>query len=129
MIDTSDVSVYARLLQATLNSASDAFVVTGSRHAIVEWSEKAEYFFGGSAQEADGRSFWEMRVPQRMRLQHEQALEKHLQIREISGQRMRTGAMRKDGRQRPVELAITPFLLNQETFCCIEIRDSPARVV
>jgi diguanylate cyclase (GGDEF)-like protein/PAS domain S-box-containing protein len=125
MIDTSDLPMYVTLLRSTLDSASDAFIIADENHRVIEWSAQAQCLFGWTADEAAGRSLCELIVPQRMRKTHEQAMAARFKKR--SGERavhyIRINAVRKDGREIPIELAIHAVELECKRFFCVVIRD------
>ena len=125
MLDTSNSSLYIRLLRSALDKASAAFIITDDRHKIVEWSEKAQCFFGWAAEEAVGQHLHELFFPQSIQKRQEQVLAQHLKSRKenISVQPIRINALQKDGHEIPVELTIDAFELDQKIFFCCEIRD------
>jgi diguanylate cyclase (GGDEF)-like protein/PAS domain S-box-containing protein len=125
MIDTANFSAYITLLRSTLNSASDAFIIVDSENNIIEWSARAERFFGWTAQEAVGGSISELIIPKENRPRQEQALKRYLKTRKenILGQRLRINALHKDGREMPVELTVNAIEVEQQIFFSVAIRD------
>jgi diguanylate cyclase (GGDEF)-like protein/PAS domain S-box-containing protein len=126
MIDTTNFPAYIALLRSVLNSASDAFVVVDSESKVIEWSQRAERFFGWTAEEATGRPIGALILPEQIRIQQEQALKRYLDTRKrtILGQRLRIKALHKDRRAIPVELTINAVEVGQEVFFCVAVRDN-----
>jgi diguanylate cyclase (GGDEF)-like protein/PAS domain S-box-containing protein len=126
MMDPVNSWAHVALLRAVLNSASDAFIVIDRENTVIEWSERAERFFGWTAEEAVGNSVGALILPQKARIQQEQALKRYLKTgkKNLLGQRIRIKTLHKDRRAIPVELTVNAIELEQELFFCVAIQDN-----
>ncbi|MDP9382779.1 MAG: PAS domain S-box protein, partial [Chloroflexota bacterium] len=94
---------------AVLESALDAIITMDHDGRVVEWNPAAERTFGYPREGAVGREMAELIVPPSLRQRHRQGLAKYLGTGEgvVIGRRIEITAMRSDGSEFPVELAIT----------------------
>lgn len=94
---------------AVLSVALDAIVSIDHRGRIVEWNPAAERMFGIARVAAIGREMAEVFVPPTLREAHRAGLARYLRTGEarVLGRRIEIVAMRADGTEFPVELAIT----------------------
>lgn len=109
----------ARLLQslregeerksAILESSLDCLVTMDAQGCIVDFNPVAERTFGYSRQEAIGQFVADLLVPPRLREQHLNGLNRYLQTGEavVLGRRLEMPALRADGTEIPIELAIS----------------------
>jgi PAS domain S-box-containing protein len=94
---------------AILGGALDAVVTIDYEGRIVEFNPAAERMFGCAARDVIGRGMAEFMVPERFRERHHEGMAHYL----MSGQhhvldrRLEMPALRSDGSEFPVELAIT----------------------
>jgi len=98
------------LKSAILASALDAFVAMDAEGRIVEWNPAAERTFGWKREEVVGLSLAEKIIPHRLQAKHSDALRKHVATGEgtlMIGHRVEMPAMHRDGREFPVEVAVT----------------------
>lgn len=105
---TSDDPGFA-VARAVLHAALDCVVVIDDAGTVIDINPAAEATFGYSAQEAIGREMAELIVPEQLRAQHRQGLERYLATGDprVLGRRIQIPAVRADGKERIVELAIT----------------------
>jgi PAS domain S-box-containing protein len=91
-----------------IDSAQEAFVGMDAEGKIVEWNRQAERMFGWRRAEALGRPLADTIVPEQHRKAHRRGLERFLRTGEanVLGRRLEYSALRKDGTEFPVELAI-----------------------
>jgi PAS domain S-box-containing protein len=91
-----------------IDSAQEAFVGMDAEGHIVEWNRQAERMFGWPRAEAVGRPLADTIVPEQHRAAHRRGLERFLRTGEanVLGRRLEYSALRKDGSEFPVELAI-----------------------
>ncbi|MBX6342059.1 MAG: PAS domain S-box protein, partial [Thermomicrobiaceae bacterium] len=104
---------------AILRSALDAIVSMDATGRIVEFNPAAEQMFGYSREEAIGAPLADLIIPPALRERHWQGLERYLAtgVGPILNQRVEVTAMRRDGTEFPVELAITSVRVgDRETF-------------
>jgi PAS domain S-box-containing protein len=91
-----------------LETAEEAFIASDRRGVIREWNPAAERTFGWSADEAIGRLLPETVVPPRMREGYWRGLRHYLETGEgpLLGQRVEIKAVRRDGKEIPIELSL-----------------------
>ncbi len=94
---------------AILNSALDCIVTMDHEGRITEFNPAAERTFGYQRAEVVGRALAEVMIPRPLREQHRQGLALYLATGEarVLGGRIEMRAMRADGSEFPIELAIT----------------------
>ncbi|HVG44498.1 MAG TPA: ATP-binding protein [Longimicrobium sp.] len=95
-------------LRAVIDSALDAIVTTDADSVITGWNAHAETMFGWSAEEALGRTLAETIIPPQHRAAHAAGVRRLLATGEgpILNQRVEITALRRDGRELPVELTV-----------------------
>jgi PAS domain S-box-containing protein len=115
---------------AILQAALDAVVTIDSNGLVVDFNPAAEVMFGYTAEAVVGQSMSSLIIPPHLRAAHRQGLSRYRTTRQgpILGQRVEVMAMRADGAEFPVELAITPIPLpdGREQFTA-HIRDITKR--
>jgi two-component system sensor histidine kinase/response regulator len=118
-----------RWKKTILEAALDAVVSMDGKGRITEWNSKAESIFGWTAKEAIGRSLDELIIPPAYREQHRRGLRVYLEtgVGPVLSRRIEVTALRRDGTEFPVELAITPIHSHNELNFCGFIRDITAR--
>jgi len=96
-------------LRAVLDAALDAVVGIDATGHIIFWNPRAEQIFGWSRDEALGREMATLIVPERLRAEHTGGLQEFLRsgLGPILDRRVEMAALRRDGSEFPVELAIT----------------------
>ena len=96
-------------LQAVLDSALDAVIGMDSDGLITDWNRRAEHIFGWPESHAIGKPFVELIIPPHVGEAHLHGLRHFLQTGQETGlnQRIETTALRRDGTEFPVELAIS----------------------
>jgi diguanylate cyclase (GGDEF)-like protein/PAS domain S-box-containing protein len=94
--------------RTVIETASDAFVGMDAQGVIVEWNRKAEELFGWRREEALGRPLAETIVPERYRQAHARGVEKFLRTGygPVLDRTLELSALRRDGREFPVELTV-----------------------
>ena len=114
---------------AILDSALDAIVTIDHEGRITEFNPAAERTFGYREEELLGRPIAEAIVPPSMREQHRHGLALYLAGGDarVLGQRLEMTAMRADGGEFPVELAITRIPLEGPPSFTGYLRDISAR--
>lgn len=118
-----------RKLDNILQNSLDAVVGMNASGYISLWSAQAEKIFGYTYQEAIGQRMSKMIIPQQYRDAHEQGLKHYMKtgIGPVLNQRIEITALRKDGTEFPIELAITPSLMDGEKYFSAFIRDIAAQ--
>jgi PAS domain S-box-containing protein len=94
---------------AILDSALDCIVTIDHEGCITEFNPAAERTFGHSQDEVIGKRMADVIIPQPLREQHRQGLARYLATGEakVLGKRVEMTAVRADGSEFPIELAIT----------------------
>jgi PAS domain S-box-containing protein len=112
-----------------VDGALDAVISMDASGIITGWNANAETVFGWTADEAIGRLLADTIVPPPMREAHQRGIEEYLRTRmgRIVGQRIEVVAMRRDGTQFPVELAVTAVPFGDTVFFNAFVRDISER--
>lgn len=93
-------------LRAVLDSSLNAVVVTSYAGLVLEWNARAEKMFGWTRDEALGRDLVDLVIPPARRLAHRADLARAVSSRTTSiPLPAEAVALRRDGREFPVELA------------------------
>ncbi|MDR4480063.1 MAG: PAS domain S-box protein [Nitrospira sp.] len=102
-----------------IDTALSAVVGMDDKGAIIGWNTQAERIFGWTRQEAIGRAMTDTIIPYAHREAHQRGLERFLQTGDgpVLNRRIEITALRRDGTEFPIELAITPLRIeNAYTF-------------
>ncbi|HEV7279614.1 MAG TPA: PAS domain S-box protein [Pirellulaceae bacterium] len=96
------------LKAAVLETSLDGILTIDCEDRIVEFNPAAERIFGHRRQDVLGRKMAELIVPERLRRAHYGGMARYLATGEgpVLGQRLMLPALRADGTEFPVELAI-----------------------
>lgn len=91
-----------------LDVALDAIVSMDADGAILEFNPMAEKLFGYRREEVIGGGVADLLIPPSLRERHREGLRRYLRTGQgrIIGQRIELAAMRRDGSEFPVELAV-----------------------
>lgn len=94
---------------AVLETALDGIITIDSNSSIVEFNPAAERLLGYQRSDVLGKRMSELIIPPSLRSRHEQGMQHYLATGEgpVLGKRLELLAMRADGSEFPVELAIT----------------------
>jgi PAS domain S-box-containing protein len=117
-------------LQAIIDTSLTAIVTMDRRGVITDWNPQAEATFGWPREEAVGRVLADTIVPAQHRAAHRAGLARYLATGEgpVLGKVLELSALAKDGREFPVELAISPAsALGGEVLFVGFVRDITAR--
>jgi PAS domain S-box-containing protein len=108
-----------------LANALDAVVTIDIDGRIINWTGQAERLFGWPAAEVLHRRLSETIIPAAFREAHERGLARFRETGEgpALNRRMELSAVRRDGTEFPVELAITPVRLAGSTIFSAFLRD------
>jgi PAS domain S-box-containing protein len=95
--------------KAIVDSALDCVVTMDAGGRIVEWNPSAERCFGYTSEEVVGRDMADVIIPFEMRDAHRAGLARYLATGEqrMLDRRIETTAVRADGTEFPIEIAIT----------------------
>ena len=125
----SEIFASEALKSAILESALDCVVGMDKDGRIIEFNPAAERTFGYSRDEALGQEVADLMIPLRYRDAHREGLKRIQTAGEsrVLGQRIEIEAVRKDGSEFPVELAITEVHLPENSVFTAVIRDISER--
>jgi PAS domain S-box-containing protein len=103
------LSQEAAVRAAFIHSSLDAFVAMDASGRVLEFNPAAEEMFGHRRGDVLGGDMAELLVPPDLRARHRAGLQRVLASgkRRVLGERFETRALRADGSEIPVELAIT----------------------
>jgi PAS domain S-box-containing protein len=115
--------------RSILDTALDCIIMMDTAGFVREFNPAAERVFGFRRAEAVGRELAELIVPERMREQHRRGLAHYLKTGEgpVLGKRIEINALRRDGTEILVELAITPFKSDGALLFTAYLRDISER--
>ncbi len=103
-------------IHAIVQGALDAVVTMDRRGVVVEWNPQAEATFGFTRAEAVGVTLAELIIPPQYRAAHAAGMQRFLKTGKevILKRRIEITALRKDGREFPVELTVIPLQVGRE---------------
>jgi PAS domain S-box-containing protein len=115
--------------KALLNASLDAVIAMDHEGRIGEFNPAAERIFGYARGQALGRQLADLIVPERLRQQHKQGLARYLRegAGRVVNKRIEMPALRADGTEFPVELAIVPVTGANPPFFIGFLRDISER--
>jgi len=118
-----------RRLAAIVRAALDAHITMDDGGTIVTWNPQAETIFGWPAGEVIGRHVADVIVPPLRRDAHRHGLQHFLETGEgpILNRRLELVALRRDGTDVAVELAVAPIRLGKSWIFSAFIRDISER--
>jgi two-component system CheB/CheR fusion protein len=114
---------------AILESSLDGIIVMDAAGHVREWNPAAVNLFGYTREEAIGAELASLIIPPQLRERHRVGLARYLRNGEgpLLGRRIEVPAVRADQSDILVELAITPYRVNDETLFTGSVRDITAR--
>ncbi len=110
---------------AMLQSAQDAIITIDHQGRLLEFNPAAELMFGHDRADVLGQSMADLLVPPSMRERHRAGMVRYLTTGSSSmiGRRVETSALRADGSEFPVELAITRVEVSGPAMFTAYVRD------
>ena len=116
-------------LRALFDSALDAVVTMDAAGTITGWNAQAERTFGWTAAEATGRILGDLLIPPQYREAHRRGVAEFLATGAgpILGKRIEITALRRDGREFPVELTVNAARLGEDWLFSAFLRDITER--
>ncbi len=111
--------------RAIVDTALDGVITIDSTGIVTDWNAQASAIFGWSREDALGRALSETIIPKRDRQAHEHGLREFLRTGAgaILNRRIEIVAQHKDGRELPVELAVSPAKIGDVYIFSAFIRD------
>jgi PAS domain S-box-containing protein len=116
--------------RAILDTALDCIITMDQTGIVREFNPAAERVFGFTRSEAVGKELAELIVPPALRTSHRRGLAHYLATGEgpVLGRRIEINALRRDGSEILVELAITPYQIEGTQVFTAYLRDITERV-
>ena len=113
------------LKRAIIDAALDAVVIIDEGGVICDFNPTAEETFGYDKAEVMGKTLSETIVPERYKEAHANGLKRYLRERtpHVIGNRIEIEAVRKNGEEFPIELAIKPINVGNRLLFTSNIRD------
>ncbi|WP_245621473.1 PAS domain S-box protein [Enterovibrio calviensis] len=110
---------------AIYNASHDAIIVANDNDIIIEFSPVAEQIFGWERHEVVGKAMADTIVPARLREAHIKGMRHFLSTGEgpVLNQRIELSAIRRSGREFPIEISISPAKTAQGHIFVSYIRD------
>ncbi|MEO8339427.1 MAG: PAS domain S-box protein [Nitrospirota bacterium] len=111
--------------RAIVDTAFDGVITIDSTGIVTDWNAQATAIFGWSREDALGRALSETIIPARDRQAHEHGLREFLRtgVGTILNRRIEIVARHRDGREFPVELAVSPARIGDAYIFSAFIRD------
>ena len=115
--------------RAIVDTALDGVITIDSTGIVTDWNAQASAIFGWSREDVLGRVLSETIIPERDRQAHEQGIREFLRTGAgaILNRRIEIVARHRDGREFPVELAVSPAKIGDAYIFSAFIRDISAR--
>lgn len=112
-----------------VNTSLDGIITIDHEGKIIEFNPAAQAIFGYRSEEVLGREMAALIIPPALREQHRQGMTRYLQSGEgpVLNRLLELTAIRSDGSEFPVELAITPIEQNNPPIFTGYIRDITER--
>lgn len=103
-------------LRNILHSAIDGVISINDKGIITEWNRQAEAIFGFEALEIIGKTLQETIIPHNFREQHVKGMGHYMKTGAgpVLNQKIEISALRKNGEEFPIELAIIPVVTKGE---------------
>ena len=118
------------LTRAILESALDCIITMDADGIVREFNPAAERVFGYRRDQAVGQELASLIIPPSLRERHRQGLAHYLRTGEgpVLGRRIEIAAVRADGTEILVEIAITPLRISGSPMFTAYLRDITERV-
>ena len=116
-------------LRAISDGALDAVVVIDPTGAVIHWNPAAENMFGYRQAEILGRNVHETLVPERFRQKARDGLKRFAQTGQgpAVGHVLELKALRKDGSEFAIEIAVSPIRIDSQWRAAAIVRDISER--
>lgn len=116
-------------LRKILDSTQDAMIIIDAKGAIYLWNESAEKMFGYSANEVAGKNLHRLIVPQRFYQEHFEEFQGFVKSGQgpAIGKILEMTALRRNGDEFPVEIALSAINIDNSWFSVGSVRDITER--
>ena len=113
------------LNRALLDSALDCIITMDANGRVMEFNTAAQRVFGYTREQAVGAELASLVIPPALRERHRKGLKHYLETGEgpVLGRRIEIAAIRSDGSEILVELAITPLQFRGQPIFTAYLRD------
>lgn len=103
-------------MDAIINTSLDSVIEINAEGRVTNWNTQAETVFGWRKEEALGQSMHDMIIPQQHRQGHLRGMARYLATGEelVLKRRREVTALRRNGEEFPVELAVVPIGVGKE---------------
>ncbi len=124
-----DLQESEQKMHLVVDGALDCIVMMNTDGNIIEFNPAAEHTFGYQRQQVIGKSLAEVIVPKQHRVAHNAGMKHYNKtgLAKVVGKRLELTAIRADGVEFPIELAITAFKWGQEQIFAGFMRDITER--
>ncbi len=109
--------------RAVMHAALDCIIALDAHGRIVHFNPAAERTFGVAAAMAIGRDFVDLLIPERLRHDLSAKITSVAQTPGLASHRTKAVARRHDGKELPVEIAMTSIEVQQSTLVTLHLRD------
>ncbi len=115
--------------QSLFDSALDGIITMDRDGNVTGWNAQAEHIFGYSSEQVLGCQITELIIPPAYRESHRQSLSRFMEtgVSSIIGTRLEVTALRADGSEFPMELAVDALGEKDDYFFSAYIRDISTR--
>ncbi|TWI85323.1 PAS domain S-box-containing protein [Lacibacter cauensis] len=112
-----------------MSSALDAIICVNNDNKFIFWNKRAEELFGWTFEEIKNQTLTTTIVPPQHRHAHDHAMAHYLVTGEkkVSGRMLELTALKKSGKEFPIELFMIPVKTGDGEFFCAFIRDISER--
>ncbi len=112
-------------IRLIIDTALDAVVIIDENGRVINWNPQAESVFGWSKKEMMGRFLGETIIPYHHRSGHRRGMERYHATGEgpVLNKRIELTALRRNGDEFPIELAIAPVEIDGKKIFSAFIRD------
>jgi PAS domain S-box-containing protein len=125
----ADAESMSHQLNAIVSVAPDGIVVSNKEGRIVEFNPAAEKIFGFTKNDVLGRNITETIIPPQFQNTHKEGLQRYLTTGKgkIINTVVEIAGYKKSQKEFPIELIITPFTFDGESFFAAYIKDITLR--
>jgi PAS domain S-box-containing protein len=116
--------------QLIVETALEGVITINGRGMVTGWNSHAEKMFGWTRVEVMGRELADLIIPERAREDHRTGIRRYVEsgVARVLNKRIELSAVHRDGREFPVELAITPIGFGDELVFSGFVRDITSRI-
>jgi PAS domain S-box-containing protein len=116
-------------LRLVINTSLDSVIGMDAQGRVTEWNRQAEATFGWAFLDVAGKPLHDFIIPERYREAHQKGLAHYLAsgVGPVLGKRIEIFALRRDGTEFPIEMAISPIVTPQGTTFSAFISDVTER--